>query len=67
MKRALFDGAKEMLLVEDIEDRDFLNKRFEVMYKELPEPKERKQSNSNQANIWINLLLFVKSFLKKYK
>ena len=37
-----YEGAKEMLLVEDIENRDFLNKLFEVMYEELPEPKKKK-------------------------
>ena len=37
-----YDGAKEMLLVEDIEDRDFLNDLFEAMYEELPEPKKKK-------------------------
>ena len=37
-----YEGAKEMLLVEDIEDRDFLNKLFETMYEELPEPKKKK-------------------------
>ena len=31
-----YDGAKEMLLVEDIENRDFLHKLFELMYQELP-------------------------------
>lgn len=37
-----YEGAKEMLLVEDIEDRDFLKKLFEAMYEELPETKKRK-------------------------
>lgn len=37
-----YEGAKEMLLVEDIEDRDFLNKLFKSMYEELPEPKRKK-------------------------
>ncbi len=37
-----YDGAKEMLLVEDVEDRDLLNKLFESMYEELPEPKKKK-------------------------
>ena len=37
-----YEGAKEMLLVEDIEDRDFLHKLFEAMYEELPEPKKKK-------------------------
>ena len=38
-----YEGAKEMLLVEDIEDRDFLNKLFESMYEELPEAKQKKR------------------------
>jgi len=37
-----YDGAKEMLLVEDIEDRELLKKLFEAMYEELPEPKKKK-------------------------
>ena len=37
-----YEGAKEMLLVEDIEDRAFLQKLFETMYEELPEPKKKK-------------------------
>ena len=37
-----YEGAKEMLLVEDIEDRELLAKLFEAMYEELPEPKKRK-------------------------
>lgn len=36
-----YEGAKEMLLVEDIENREFLEKLFEAMYPELPEPKKR--------------------------
>ena len=42
-----YEGAKEMLLVEDIEDRDFLKELFEAMYVELPEPKKKKQANPN--------------------
>lgn len=38
-----YEGAKEMLFVENIEDRDFLKKLFEAMYEELPEPKQRKR------------------------
>ena len=37
-----YEGAKEMLLVEDIENRDFLKELFEAMCEELPEPKKRK-------------------------
>ena len=37
-----YEGAKEMLLVEDIENRDFLKELFEAMYEELPELRKRK-------------------------
>ena len=36
-----YEGTKEMLLVENVEDRDLLNKLFESMYEELPEPKKK--------------------------
>ena len=38
-----YEGAKEMLLVEDVDNRDFLEKLFNVMCDELPEPKKRKR------------------------
>ena len=37
-----YEGAKEMLLVENVDDSVFLTKLFEVMYKELPAPKKKK-------------------------
>ena len=37
-----YDGAKEMLLVEDIDNREFLCKLVEAMYEELPAPKKKK-------------------------
>ena len=37
-----YEGAKEMLLVENIENKVFLKELFEAMYEELPEPKKRK-------------------------
>lgn len=36
-----YEGAKEMLLVEDIENSEFLKMLFETMFEELPEPKKR--------------------------
>ena len=36
-----YDGAKEMLLVENLEDRDFLRELMEALYEDLPEPKAR--------------------------
>ena len=40
-----YDGAKEMLLVEDVDDREFLTGLFEAMYEELPAPKVKKKKN----------------------
>lgn len=37
-----YDGAKEMLLVENVDDRTFLTKLFEEMYEELPAPEKKK-------------------------
>ena len=42
-----YEGAKEMLLVEDIENRDFLRQLFEAMYDELPETKRRKKNEKH--------------------
>ena len=39
-----YDGAKEMLLVDDIDNREFLSKLFLAMYDELPAPKQKKKS-----------------------
>ena len=36
-----YEGAKEMLLVDDVDNRDFLAKLFNAMYDELPLPKKR--------------------------
>ncbi len=38
-----YDGAKEMLLVEDVDNRGFLTELFQVMYDELPAPKPKKK------------------------
>ena len=37
-----YEGAKEMLLVENVENRGFLRELLEAMYDELPLPKKRK-------------------------
>ena len=37
-----YEGAKEMLLVDDIDNRDFLKTLLEAMYDELPTPKKKK-------------------------
>ena len=37
-----YEGAKEMLLVENVENREFLRELLEAMYDELPLPKKKK-------------------------
>lgn len=37
-----YEGAKEMLLVEDVDNKEFLRKLIVAMYDELPAPKKRK-------------------------
>ena len=37
-----YEGAKEMILVDNVENRDFLKELLEAMYDELPEPKKRR-------------------------
>ena len=38
-----YDGAKEMLLVEDVDSKEFLSGLFNAMYDELPAPKPKKK------------------------
>ncbi len=38
-----YEGAKEMLLVERLDDREFLKDLLESMYEELPAPKKKKK------------------------
>ena len=37
-----YDGAKEMLLVDDVDNREFLCKLVQSMWEELPETKKKK-------------------------
>lgn len=36
-----YKGAKEMLMVEDVDNRDFLKELFNAMYDELPKAKKK--------------------------
>ena len=38
-----YDGAKEMLLVEDVDSKEFLVGLFKAMYDQLPAPKTKKK------------------------
>ena len=44
-----YDGAKEMLLVDNVEDRTFLQKLIEAIYDELPAPKTKQNRKTNQT------------------
>lgn len=37
-----YEGAKQMLLVENVDNREFLTGLFNAMYDELPAPKKKK-------------------------
>ena len=37
-----YESAKEMLLVDDIDNKEFLKELLEGMYDELPEPRKKK-------------------------
>ena len=36
-----YEGAKEMLMVDEVDNREFLRELFDVMYPELPAPKKK--------------------------
>lgn len=38
-----YEGAKKMILLDDIENKEFLRKLLEAMYEELPAPKKKKK------------------------
>ena len=38
-----YEGAKEMLLVDDVENREFLKELIEAMYEELPARKKKEK------------------------
>ena len=42
-----YDGAKEMLLVEEVDNKEFLTGLFNAMYDELPAPKIKKKKTSS--------------------
>ena len=40
-----YEGAKEMLLVDEVDSKEFLTELFEAMHDELPLPKQRRKNN----------------------
>ena len=45
-----YDGANKMLLVDEVDSKEFLTKLFEAMYDELPSPKPKRKNNGIGAN-----------------
>ena len=41
-----YEGAKEILLVEEVDNKEFLTKLVEAMYDELPSPKPRRREEA---------------------
>ncbi len=41
-----YEGAKEMVLVKEVDDRAFLTGLFHAMYDELPTPKAKQKKNN---------------------
>ena len=48
-----YENAKEMLLVEEVDNKDFLTGLFNMMYDELPTPKPKKK-NKQFLNLTIS-------------
>lgn len=44
-----YDGAKEMLLVDDVDNKEFLRELLEAMYDELPVPKKKRSEEVKRA------------------
>ena len=38
-----YEGAKEMILVDDVDNKEFLSRLFHAMIDELPAPKGKKK------------------------
>lgn len=53
-----YEGAKEMLLVQNVNDKCFLQNLFESMYDELPENSKKKWFN-NIIHIWYCMIFLI--------
>ena len=43
-----YEGGREMLLVDNLESRDFLRELLEAVYEELPAPKKKKTDHPSR-------------------
>ena len=44
-----YEGAKEMLLVDEVDSKEFLTGLFRAMYDELPAPKSKKKKQETSS------------------
>ena len=59
-----YEGAKEMLLVEDIDNKEFLCNLFLSMYEELPAPKKKRTtSKKRQKPLAMSFVPTAKGFI----
>ena len=49
-KELPYEGAKEMLLVDNVENREFLQELLNAMYDELPAPKKKKKEGDGSVS-----------------
>ena len=52
-----YEGAKEMLLVEEVDNKEFLTKLFEAMYDELPYQNKNKKTRHRRRKYTILLFM----------
>ena len=48
---APYEGAKEMLLVEEVDQKEFLTGLFHAMYEELPMPKQKRKNEATNLDL----------------
>ena len=46
-----YPGAKQMLLIQQVEDKDFLTSLIKTIYDDLPTPKQKVIVNTESANV----------------
>ena len=53
-----YEGAKEMLLVDEVDNKEFLTGLFHAMYDELPAPKPKKKKQTTPQFLKLRKLEF---------
>ncbi len=65
-----YEGAKEMLLVDEVDNKEFLTGLFYAMYDELPAPKPKKKEINNLEFVmkekWILRIYYQQKIVMSY-